>query len=372
MLQRMASRGVVAVIAVGLLTFSVDSVAAKKKKPAAEAAPSGDLAAFLVKPAEEAMKKRDYALAVSLYSGIVAIRGTGDEAMWKLAEAWEIAGEFESAAEELQRYADTVTDATLKQKAQDKIAELGRREGGFGSGKFTPKTAKKEAAIAFKKGRDFFKKKKYAEAVLMFRAGIEMAPNMAGNYRELGQAYEKLGRGAEANDFFVRYLRMHPFGKNADEVRKQLAKAKLLGKVSIESSFPCEQVWVNGQPMEAKMKLPVKELTMAPGKYKALCYSEQFHLAHYERFEVVAGGSAKLVFAWAILENKLDPWGRIVLENPRKKGEMIDIGLFPEIGVPIPDDKRALDVVLTAGDGSKKVKRTLRLDAGKRHAIKWE
>lgn len=377
----MARRGFTAVMVVGLLTLagSMATVAARKPKPkkGAEATRTAvtptdpeKLSEFLIKPAEEAYKKNDFARAISLYRGILAIHGDGSDHAWKLAESWEAEGEFDSAIEELERYAAAVGEPAKRQKALDKIADLETREAGFGR-RFQPAPAVKEATEAFKRGRAAYKAKRYADAILLFKAGSVMAPDLAGAYRELGFAYQELGRGDEANEFFMRYLRIRPFGKNADAVRQELARAKLVGKLDIESSFPCEQVWMNGQRMPANMKLPVKDLLLAPGRYKVLCYSEQYHFARYRTVEIATGQTATLKFQWAILENKLEPWGRIVIENPDRKGQMNDIGLFAEVGVPVPDDGRALDVILTAGDNSRRHRTTLRLEAGKRHVVKW-
>src|SRR5688500_6979294 len=75
------------------LAFSGAGMAKKKGKPKPkedDAEAGSDPAAFLVKPAVEAVQARDFGLAVSLYRGIVAIRGDGDEAVWELVEAWQL------------------------------------------------------------------------------------------------------------------------------------------------------------------------------------------------------------------------------------------------------------------------------------------
>jgi tetratricopeptide (TPR) repeat protein len=338
-------------------------------EPPATGSSKEDLAAFLVKPAEAALAERKFALAISLFRGIVAIRGDGDAVVWKLAEAWTLAGEFESASEELERYLGAVTDRDEEIRARQHISELAERPKGFGGRVFEVQPATAQAGEAFKRGRKFFTGKKFPEAVLMFKAGIVMAPDLPGNYRELGEAFDKLGRSGEANDFFVRYLKIRPFGKNADTARKRLEKAGMVGKLSVETSFPCEQVWMNRQPMPSK--LPVKTMIVAPGKYKLLCYTEKFHLAHYVTVEVPKGAAAQTTFAWAVLENKLEPWGRVVMENPENPGEMTDIGVWTEVGVPMPSDRRALRIVMKAGDGSKNKELFLKIEPGKRIPLQW-
>ena len=59
------------------------------------------------------------------------------------------------------------------------------------------------------------------------------------------------------------------------------------------------------------------------------------------------------------------------MENPDRANEMNDIGVWGEIGVPVPDDRRALRVVMRAGDASKRKELLLKLEAGKRIPLTW-
>lgn len=363
------------VIAVAVLTLAVDLPEAAAKagkkdtKKEAEKASGGDPAAFLIKPAEQALADRKFGLAVSLWRGVVAIRGDGDPAAWKLAEAWTLAGEFKEAIEELERFAAATTDKQLQMKAEEEIESLRKRPEGFSGQAFRIEQASKQATEAFKRGRKLFKDKKYAEAVAMFRAGIVMAPDMPGSYRELGEAYDKLGKSDEATKFFARYLRLRPFGKNADLARKRLEKAGHFGKLNIESSFPCTETWINGQQFSGK--LPVKGLVVAPGRHRVLCYNNEYTYGQYINVDVAKGKATDVKFEWAILENALDPWGRIVLENPLDPTKMQDVGLAKQIGIPIPDDRRALKVKLRSADGTKSKETLVKLEPGKRLKIEW-
>ncbi|MBI4508365.1 MAG: tetratricopeptide repeat protein [Deltaproteobacteria bacterium] len=369
----MAGRSVFLVLAVSSVTclLSAPSISSAAKATKKDTPQEGDLASFLISPAEQAMAKRNYPLAISIYRGIVAVRGDGDESAWNLSQAWTLAGQFDAAAEEIERYRDAVSNPEKRTRAEAEIDALRSRTEGFSGRVFELVPAKSQAAVAFKMGRKLFGAKKYAEAILLFKAGYLMAPDLPGNLRELGESYDKLGRSGEANDFFVRYLKMRPFGNNANKVRERLQKAGLVGKLTIDSSFPCELVMVNRQLLPTK--LPIQGMVVAPGKYKLLCYNSQYHLAHYDEATVAKGDSVRVTFAWAILENKLDPWGRIVLENPdaKRAGQMFDIGTWEEIGVPVPDDRRALKVVLRAGDGSKSKELFLKIEAGKRILLTW-
>jgi hypothetical protein len=61
----------------------------------------------------------------------------------------------------------------------------------------------------------------------------------------------------------------------------------------------------------------------------------------------------------------------VVIENPGDKTQMMDVGLWPEVGVPVPTDRRALRIVMTAGDGSKKKEELVKLAPGQRYVLKW-
>jgi tetratricopeptide (TPR) repeat protein len=347
--------------------------AAKAEPKKAE--PKEDYAGFIVKAAEAAVKERKYPLAISLWQGVVAMRGDEDDAMWRLAEAWTLAGDFDSAGAVLERYAAASGEPAKKQKAQEEAAALAKRERGFSTNRISLVPATKEATQAFKLGRAAFKKKKFDLAVIYFKAGIEMAPEMPGNYRELGESLDKLGRAKEADEFFIRYLRRRPFGKNADSVRPRLVKAKLVGKVTVESALPCDQVWMGPEKsLDGQLvpqRLPLKEQVVAPGRYRVLCFSEKFHHAQNEYIEVKAGDAGKVTFNWAIIENRLTPWARVVIENPYDKSQMNDVGLWEEVGVPIPPDRRALKVEITAGDKSKSKTELVKLSPGQRYVLKW-
>lgn len=332
-----------------------------------------DLAGFLIKPAEEALSGRKFGLAVSLWRGVAAIRGDADPAVLKLARAWTLAGEFDAAIEELERHRRALSqggaDAAQIAAVNKQISELEKRPKGFTGGVFEVVPAEAQAREAFKRGRRAMKDRQYADAAALFRAGVEMAPDLPGNHRELGEALGKLGREAEATEFLLRYLRLRPFGKNADEIRAKLGAAKILGALSVTSSFDCEQVWMNRQPVPHE--LPIDKLVVAPGRYRLLCYSEKYHFARYISVDVPKGENARAEFTWAIIENKLDPWGRIVMENPDRESEMYDIGVFDEIGVPVPEDRRPLKFVMRAADSSKRKEVRIVLEAGKRIPLVW-
>jgi tetratricopeptide (TPR) repeat protein len=358
-LQRGA--GVTGVILLTLCPAAFGAAIAESRAP--------DLAAFLVKPARDALAARRFGLAISIYRGIIAIRGDADPAALELARAWTLAGEFDAAIEELTRHRRALADDAAIAAVERQIADLERRPRGFSGGVFEVPPAEAHAREAFRRGRRAMGARRFAEAAALFRAGVEMAPDLPGNHRELGEALSRLGRHDDARELFLRYLRLRPFGKTADEIRGRLAADGVLGRLSVASSFACEQVWMNRQPVP--LSLPIEDFPVAPGRYRILCYSERYHFARYVGVEVPRGGSARAELSWAIIENRLDPWGRIVMENPDRETEMNDIGVWDEIGVPVPEDRRALKFLLRAADSSRRKEIRIKLEAGKRIPLVW-
>jgi tetratricopeptide (TPR) repeat protein len=327
-----------------------------------------DLAAFLVPPAEAALRQRQLGLAVPLWRGVVAIRGEGDDAAVKLADAWALAGEYDEAAEQLTRYAQTTSDERKGSEARERAVELGERPRGFAAEPLRLMAATRQAREAMARGERLRRGGRVEDAVKLFRAAIELAPDDVAAYRALAGAYAALGREQEARDLLVRYLRLRPFGKQADATRKQLGGSGVLGKLAVKSSFPCDEVWVNRQKLPPRTR---GDLVVAPGKYRLLCYSGRYHFARYLDLEVPAAGRVVAEFRWALLLNRLDPWGRIVIENPDRENQMYDVGLWDEVGVPVPEDGRVLKVTLRAGDDSRSKETELRLEPGKRYSLAW-
>jgi tetratricopeptide (TPR) repeat protein len=354
-------------MAVWAITVAV--AAAPRPGWSARGSAGADLADFLVRPAEDALRARKLGLAVSLWRGVVAVRGDADASVEKLALVWTLAGEPEAAVEELERRRRATSDDATRTALTRQIADLEGRAHGFSGKAFEVVPAENYAKEAFRRGRQAFQSKRYADAAALYRAGVEMAPDLPGNYRELGESLAHLGRPDEALAFYARYLRLRPFGKNADEVRARLVEAGATGKLSIGSSFACDEVWMNRQPVPRP--LPVQDLAVAPGRYRLLCFSERYHFARYVNAEVPKGGNVHADFTWAIIENKLEPWGRIVMENPDRQSEMNDIGVWQEIGVPVPEDERPLKVVLRSADSSRRKEVYLKLEAGKRIPLVW-
>jgi len=329
---------------------------------------------FLVKPAEAAMKDSDYALAVSLYSGIVAARGKGDPAALQLATAWNLQRQFDEAARVLDEFAAAAKDAKARSDARERAAALRDRENPFAM-VARPAYARKQAVDAFKLGRKAQNKKKWADALVYFKMASAIDPTLAGPVREIGTCYGKLGATEEKVRYLLDYLWRSPMGSFAADVRKELKKMKRgkeLGTLSVNSKLACDEVWVVGQYV--KQKLPIKNLEMAPGSYKWLCFAPKYAMAYFESVTVEAGKHADLEFHWAIIVNKLDnPWGRISIQDVRNMNAMKYLGIeTEEVGILVPKDGSALKMELRDPKDVLQETRYVRIPSGTREVVKWK
>jgi tetratricopeptide (TPR) repeat protein len=326
---------------------------------------------FLIKPAEVAARKRDWPLALALYNALTVARGPGSKEARQLATMWTLAGRSDEARRVLASFIASSRDEKAVAEARTEYARLSSVSDPFAK-QFEVAQPASEAKEAFKRGRAAFKKKAYADALFYFEIGYALAPDLPGFLRELGSTYDQLGAKDKKIEFYRRYLRQRPFGKNADEIRAALGKdRKALGSLNIQSSLPCDEIWLNRQRMPGK--LPKKNLTVGPGRYRALCINHAYQIAFWEYTDVSVGKGAQLSFQWAIVVNELkNPYGRISIEDPRNPGTMMDLGITaPEIGVIVPSDGRALRMVLKDDAGSKQVERYIKLQPGQREVIKW-
>jgi tetratricopeptide (TPR) repeat protein len=231
----------------------------------------------------------------------------------------------------------------------------------------------KLANQSFKLGRAAFAKKDYGDALVYYSMGYRLAPDLPGFLRELGATYDKLGAPDKKLDFYLAYLHRRPFGKNADEVRKSLANNKTaLGHLTISASLPCEEVYLAAERITAK--LPVKDLALAPGTYKAFCVNYKYELGDFEKVTITAGQTAQLSFAWGIIVNKLEnPYGRIAVESPDQNGTMLDLGVDqPELGVVVPADGHAMRMIMKDDSGAQTKECFVKIAPGQRLVVTWK
>ncbi|MEM9493205.1 MAG: hypothetical protein AAGC55_28910, partial [Myxococcota bacterium] len=227
------------------------------------------------------------------------------------------------------------------------------------------------AREAFRRGRAAYRAGRWQEALVLYRLGYVLDPEVPGFLRELGATYDKLGQSDRKQAFYQAYLRALPFGRGARDIRRALQKDRgALGRLSIASSLPCDELWLNRQLVPGGK---VTGLIVPPGSYRALCVSYKYEIAYFEYAEVVAEQTAELQFRWAVVVNQLeDPFGRITIENPRVPGVMMDLGISsPEVGVIVPEDGRALRMILRDDRRTRREERSITLQSGQRHVIKW-
>ncbi|RMH36836.1 MAG: hypothetical protein D6689_21750, partial [Deltaproteobacteria bacterium] len=336
--------------------------------------PPAELSEFLVKPAERAMEQKRYARAVSLYSGLRAARGDADPSALQLAKAWNLANQYEEAARVYEAFARATTDLEKRDYALEQVARLREFQNPF-QREYRPDYARKEATIAYKRGRKAFARKQYGDALLYYRMALAIDPTLNGPVREIGRTYAKLGAKDEAARFYLDYLWRSPAGPFAKEVvaeLKKLGKADELGTLTVDSKLPCDEVWVEGQLV--RRKLPIKNLPVAPGRYTWLCFSARYAMAYFEQVDVKKGEHAHLEFHWAVVVNELEnPWGRIVVENARQRGTMMDLGLeVKELGIVVPADGSALRMLLKDPTGAVVEERFVRIASGSRYVVRWK
>ena len=330
-----------------------------------------DLSAFLVKPARAALAAGDRPRAIVLHQALAMARGPGSAEARQLAALWTDAGQPDEAVRVLQRFVAYSSDEAARASARATLAQLTAGP----PVDARPIALPSQVALArqaFKQGRAAFGKKRWGDALVLFHVGYALAPELPGFLRELGATYERLGATAAKLAFYQAYLVRMPFGKNADAVRAELARTDdALASLSMTSSLPCEEVWLNRQ--RVPVALPQKKLVIAPGSYKALCLSRRYEIAIFEYAMVPPGGSASIRFDWAVVVNKLAaPLGRIAIENPNAPGVMLDLGVSsPEVGVVVDSLGKPLRMVLKDDGGTRVVERKVRIRPGERVVVEW-
>jgi hypothetical protein len=333
-----------------------------------------ELSAFLEAPAKKAVAARAWARAIPLYQALVVARGPGSAEAKQLASTWALAGQHERAADAWRTYASAVRDEKERAFALAEAERLAAIDDPFAD-KLALASLVVEAKRAFALGRKAFARKHYGDALVYFHIGHALAPELPGFLRELGATYDKLGAAPQRRALYLRYLAQRPVGPLADAIRAQLesdpAARGELGTLRLSSSLPCAEMYLNHQRLPSK--LPAKGLRVAPGRYKGLCFSPTHEMQLFEYATVRAGETAEMTFRWGIVENRLErPFGRIVLENPKAPGVMLDLGITAtEIGVAAPADGRPLRMIVKDDTGLRVEERRVTIEPGRRLVVRW-
>ena len=87
---------------------------------------------------------------------------------------------------------------------------------------FNPLQASKEIKI----GDYYFKKKNFRAAANRFREATRWNPGLAEAYLRLAESEEKLNDQAAAKEAYTKYLELNPDAKDADAIKKKLARKR--------------------------------------------------------------------------------------------------------------------------------------------------
>jgi tetratricopeptide (TPR) repeat protein len=314
--------------------------------------------AWLEKAADQAIARGQYPRAVALLRGLGALHPKDPTPLYRLAEVYTLAGQYEDAIAEYRRFAARAeADPARKGRAESEAKRLEEAPAPFAETLFKPAAATEESKKLFDEGKRDAQAKRYQPAINELQAALLLDPDLPGPYRLLGAVYGKTGDKIQERLFLADYLRVRPDGRIADTVRARLAKENVLGTLSIDASFPCK-VYINGR--ETGRATPLKRYGLPPGKYVVGLENEQYHIVRNLRVDVTSGKDAQKFFAFGVLTTKLDPWARVRVDGK-------DIGLWDEAG--IPEGKHSVQYV--SHDGAKQKSVQLDIKGGARQKLSW-
>lgn len=84
-----------------------------------------------------------------------------------------------------------------------------------------------EAKAAYKRGKDFYKEGKYAEAILELRNAYKLKPHPA-LLRYMGDAFYKLNKAREAIQLYKRYLKEAPEAADREKIESKVRQLELI------------------------------------------------------------------------------------------------------------------------------------------------
>jgi tetratricopeptide (TPR) repeat protein len=317
-----------------------------------------DDGAWLEKAAEQAVVTGKYPRAVSLLRGLVALRPKDPSPIYRLAEVYTLAGQYEEAIAEYRRFGERKeADPARKAHAESEAKRLEEAPAPFSETLFKPLPATEEAKRLFEEGKKDAQANKYVPAVNELQAALLLDPDLPGPYRLLGAVYGKTGDRMQEKLFLADYLRVKPEGKIADTVRQRLAHEHMLGTVTIDSSFP-SGVYVNGRDLG--VKTPLHSFALPAGRYMIEVENKEFQFNERRRVNVQVGKDTVARFKFGVLGTKLDPWARVRIDGK-------DVGLFDEVGVP--EGKHHIEY--KSNDGSKEKAVDIEIKDKQRTKLSW-
>ncbi len=336
-------------LAIAIALALVGAVARAEEKEEARA---------LEQAVDQAVALGRYGRAAALLRGLETLVAPSPAPAYRLGEVYALAGQYDQAIEAYRRYAASPgAEAEKKQHATDEAARLAEAPAPFVDAPFRADRATDEAKRLFDLGMKAEKQKKNERAAILLEAAMRLDPELPGPYRVLGVIYGRLGDKGREVRFLTDYLRLRPDGPIADAVRKKLADEKVLGRLSLTASFPC-QILVDGHP--TGKSTPLAAMTLPAGRYTVTLVNEQYHIARNLHVEVGPNEVVQKAFNFGVLRTKLDPWARVRIDGK-------DVGLWDEIGVP--EGKHT--VVYKSHDNAKEKTLDLTMAAGGHEALSW-
>jgi hypothetical protein len=307
--------------------------------------------------AVEAEKKGENGEAVQLLRAAAELDPQDADVSTQLADAWNLAFEYDAAVSEYQRALTLVTDPGRRADIQGEIDRLTSSERPLEEGRadsLPPLTD--DAKKTFALGESLRESGDDGNAIQAYQASLLLDDSLPGPYRALGGEYEKVGDTANERQFFARYLAMRSTGPIADDIRSRLAKEGALGTLDVTSSFPCE-LWLNDQDLGSKT--PLQGFKIPEGPFKITCdLTDSLHSAFSQHKSMKAGDTVDVSFGVGVIHVALDPWARVSVDG-------MDVGLYDDTAITAGHHT----IELVAHDGSHTKKVDVDLTAGQTYSI---
>lgn len=284
--------------------------------------------------------KNNYSAAVPFLQGAVALSGQKPEVVLELADVLKSAGQYDEAVSEYERFLKRAPKdhpkAAYAEAEAERLVDAPRP---FDADVFRLTPADREARLAFAMGSKHIKANEHEKALAALEAAASLNPDLPGPYRLIGALYGKLKQPEKEKEFLLRYLRIRPEGARVPEIRERLTTLKVLGKLTVTTSFPSE-AFINGRPIGST---PFKEPFLLPeGRYTLSVRCAKYYFIKNVPVKVEPGQAVAKDVRFGVVQMKLDPWARVKVGGK-------DLGLWEEFALPAGEHT----LELRSGDGTR-------------------